>query len=90
MPDLFGEHNKRYGTPARRRAHQCRHLWSHRSYGSARGSEAPTCTAGSAQSSVFGFLTAYALLAVSLPFARKALGQHFPPDYSHQLVHSSW
>jgi amino acid transporter len=26
--------------------------------------------------SVFGFLTAYALVAVSLPFARRALGQH--------------
>jgi amino acid transporter len=26
--------------------------------------------------SVFGFLTAYALVAVALPFARKALGQH--------------
>ena len=26
--------------------------------------------------SVFGFLTAYALVAVALPFARSALGQH--------------
>jgi amino acid transporter len=26
--------------------------------------------------SVFGFLTAYALVAVALPFARKAVGQH--------------
>jgi amino acid transporter len=26
--------------------------------------------------SVFGFLTAYALVAVALPFARRALGQH--------------
>jgi amino acid transporter len=25
---------------------------------------------------VFGFLTAYALVAVALPFARRALGQH--------------
>jgi hypothetical protein len=25
---------------------------------------------------VFGFLTAYALVALALPFARKALGQH--------------
>jgi amino acid transporter len=27
--------------------------------------------------SVFGFLTAYALVALALPFARRALGQHF-------------
>jgi amino acid transporter len=26
--------------------------------------------------SVFGFLTAYALVAVALPFARRAMGQH--------------
>jgi amino acid transporter len=26
--------------------------------------------------SVFGFLTAYALVALALPFARRALGQH--------------
>jgi amino acid transporter len=26
--------------------------------------------------SVFGFLTAYALVAIALPFARRALGQH--------------
>jgi amino acid transporter len=31
--------------------------------------------------SVFGFLTAYALVAVALPFARRALGQH-----SHRVV----
>jgi amino acid transporter len=31
--------------------------------------------------SVFGFLTAYALVAVALPFARRALGQH-----SHWIV----
>ena len=35
--------------------------------------------------SVFGFLTAYALVAVSLPFARRALGQH-----SHAVVVISW
>jgi amino acid transporter len=29
--------------------------------------------------SVFGFLTAYALVAVALPFARRALGQHSRP-----------
>jgi amino acid transporter len=28
--------------------------------------------------SVFGFLTAYALVAVALPFARRAMGQHSP------------
>jgi amino acid transporter len=28
--------------------------------------------------SVFGFLTAYALVALALPFARSALGQHSP------------
>jgi amino acid transporter len=31
--------------------------------------------------SVFGFLTAYALVAIALPFARRALGQH-----SHAVV----
>jgi len=35
--------------------------------------------------SVFGFLTAYALVAVALPFARKALGQH-----SHIVTILSW
>jgi len=35
--------------------------------------------------SVFGFLTAYALIAVALPFARSALGQH-----SQTVVIVSW
>ena len=34
--------------------------------------------------SVFGFLTAYALVALALPFARRALGQH-----SHLLAATS-
>jgi hypothetical protein len=41
-----------------------------------RGVSGRRCTTGSGSLSVFGFLTAYALVAAALPFARRALGQH--------------
>ena len=37
--------------------------------------------------SVFGFLTAYALVAVALPFARSARGQHSHPVAAAQRAH---
>jgi len=85
MPDLFGRTHKRFGTPgagvvltgvvmfAATAALAVNRVGGTDMYG----------WLGSV--SVFGFLTAYALVAISLPFARKALGQH-----SHTITAISW
>lgn len=85
MPDLFGRTHKRFGTPAASviaigivtylatAALALRHVDGTDMYG----------WLGSI--SVFGFLTAYALVAIALPFARKTLGQH-----SHAITAISW
>jgi amino acid transporter len=85
IPDLFGRTHKRFGTPgagvvltgvvmfAATAALAVNRVGGTDMYG----------WLGSV--SVFGFLTAYALVAISLPFARKALGQH-----SHTITAISW
>lgn len=85
LPDVFGKTHKRYGTPGAGVV-LCSTLML-----TATGILAACGVSGSnvyewlGSISVFGFLTSYALVAIALPFAHKALGQH-----SRSVTAVSW
>jgi amino acid transporter len=76
LPDIFGRAHKRYGTPGAG-VILCSIVML-----AATGTLAAWGVSGSniyewlGSISVFGFLTSYALVAIALPFAHKALGHH--------------
>ncbi|MFC5864794.1 APC family permease [Acidicapsa dinghuensis] len=85
LPDVFGRGHKRFGTP------RAGVILCSAAMLAVTGALAICGVSGSniyewlGSISVFGFLTAYALVAIALPFARKALGQH-----SHFIAAVSW
>jgi amino acid transporter len=85
MPDIFGRTHKRYGTPGAGVCLTCIVMFIATTALAVRNVEGTDMYGWLGEISVFGFLTAYALVAVSLPFARKALGQH-----SHLVTAISW
>jgi amino acid transporter len=85
MPDLFGRTHKRYGTPGAGVVLTSVVMFAATAAMALRGVGGTDMYGWLGSISVFGFLTAYALVAVSLPFARKALGQH-----SHMVTAISW
>jgi amino acid transporter len=68
--------NKRHGTPGTAIALSTGLMLAVTAALSLRGVEGADMYDWLGSLSVFGFLTAYALVAVALPFARRALGQH--------------
>jgi len=85
MPDIFGRTHKRYGTPGAGVVLTCAVMFAATAALALRNVGGTDMYGWIGSISVFGFLTAYALVAVSLPFARKALGQH-----SHLVTAISW
>lgn len=76
MPDLFGRTHKRFGTPGAGVILTCVAMFAITAAMSMRNVSGTDMYGWLGSLSVFGFLTAYALVAIALPFARKALGQH--------------
>ena len=76
LPDLFGRTHKRYGTPVAGVALTSIAMFLATVALAIKGVAGFDMYGWLGAISVFGFLTAYALVAVSLPFAKKALGQH--------------
>jgi amino acid transporter len=76
MPDVFGRTHKRFGTPGAGVALCCIAMFAATAALAAKGVGGTDMYGWIGSISVFGFLTAYALTAIALPFARKALGQH--------------
>jgi amino acid transporter len=76
LPDVFGRGHRRYGTPG------AGVIFCSGVMLAVTGALAALGVIGSniyewlGSISVFGFLTSYALVAIALPFARKAIGQH--------------
>jgi amino acid transporter len=85
MPDIFGRTHKRFGTPGAGVILSCLVMFAATSLLVLNGVGGADIYGWLGSISVFGFLTAYALVAVSLPFARRALGQH-----SHSVMLISW
>ena len=85
MPDMFGRTYKKFGTPAAGVIAICLTMFLATAAMAAKGIGGTDIYGWLGSISVFGFLTAYGLMAVSLPFARKALGQH-----SHAVALVSW
>ncbi len=85
IPDVFGRTHKKYGTPVSGVALTCIAMFVATAGLALRGVGGTDMYGWLGSISVFGFLTAYALVAVSLPFARRALGQH-----SHVVAVVSW
>jgi amino acid transporter len=76
LPDTFAHTHKRFGTPTRGVILTGLIMFLVSAPLILRGATGPDIYSWLGSISVFGFLTAYALVAVALPFARKALGQH--------------
>ena len=76
IPDLFGKTHRRFGTPGAGVIATELLMFSATAELSLRGVGGTDMYGWLGSISVFGFLTVYALVAVSLPFARRALGQH--------------
>jgi amino acid transporter len=76
MPDTFARTHKRFGTPTMGVMLTGIVMFAASAPLILHGSTGPDIYSWLGSLSVFGFLTAYALVAVALPFARKALGQH--------------
>jgi len=76
MPDAFGQTHKRFGTPAAGVILTGVVMFAATAALALKGVGGTDMYGWLGSVSVFGFLTAYALVAVSLPFARRALGQH--------------
>jgi amino acid transporter len=76
LPDIFGRTHKRYGTPVSGVALTTVVMFLATAALAIKGVAGFDMYGWLGAVSVFGFLTAYALVAVSLPFAKKALGQH--------------
>jgi amino acid transporter len=85
MPDIFGRTHRRFGTPGAGVILTCLVMFAATALLAINGVGGTDIYGWLGSVSVFGFLTAYALVAVSLPFARKALGQH-----SHSVMLVSW
>jgi amino acid transporter len=76
LPDTFARTHKRFGTPSAGVILTGLVMFTTTAPLILRGVTGPDIYSWLGSISVFGFLTAYALVAVALPFARKALGQH--------------
>ena len=85
MPDLFGKTHPRFGTPGAGVILISLGMFLATAALAINGVSGTDMYGWLGSISVFGFLTAYALVAASLPFARKALGQH-----SHTVAIVSW
>jgi len=85
MPDLFGKTHPRFGTPGAGVILISLVMFLATAALAINGVSGTDMYGWLGSISVFGFLTAYALVAASLPFARKALGQH-----SHTVAIVSW
>jgi amino acid transporter len=85
MPDVFGRTHKRFGTPGEGVVLIGVVMFASTVLLAVQGVSASDMYGWLGSISVFGFLTAYALVAVALPFARRALGQH-----SHSIAIVSW
>jgi amino acid transporter len=76
LPPVFERTNKKHGTPGPAIALSVGLMLAATAAMQLRGFEGTDMYDLLGSLSVFGFLTAYALVAVALPFARRALGQH--------------
>jgi amino acid transporter len=76
LPSVFERTNKRHGTPGPAIALSAGLMLAATAAMQMRGFAGTDMYDLLGSLSVFGFLTAYALVAVALPFARRALGQH--------------
>ncbi len=85
LPDTFGRTHKKFGTPTAGVILSSAAVFAATAALALNGIEGFDMYLWLGSVSVFGFLTAYALVAVSLPFARKVVGQH-----SHLVTAVSW
>ena len=76
LPDILGGTHKRFGTPGTGVILSGLIMFAATAPLILNGVSGTDMYSWLGSISVFGFLTAYALVAVALPFARKALGQH--------------
>jgi amino acid transporter len=76
LPQMLERTNRRHGTPGLAVAVAAGLMLVVTAVLSLRGVAGSDMYDWMGSLSVFGFLTAYALVAVALPFARRALGQH--------------
>ena len=76
LPATLSRTNPRHGTPGAAIALSTGLMFGAAALLVARGAAGTDLYDWLGSLSVFGFLTAYALVAVALPFARRALGQH--------------
>jgi amino acid transporter len=76
MPDIFGKTHKRFGTPGGGVLLVSLVMFVSTAVLALEGVGGIDMYGWLGAISVFGFLTAYALVAVALPFARRAAGQH--------------
>jgi len=76
LPSALQRTNPRHGTPGAAVALSVALMFCATAAMALRGDTGSTMYDLMGSLSVFGFLTAYALVAVALPFARRALGQH--------------
>jgi len=76
LPQMLERTNKRHGTPGAAVAISAGLMLAVTAALSLRGVAGSDMYDWLGSLSVFGFLTAYALVAMALPFARRALGQH--------------
>ena len=85
MPDVFGRTHPKFGTPSAGVLLTGAVIFVATAALALKGAGASDIYGWLGSVSVFGFLTAYALIAVALPFARKASGRH-----SGTVVAISW
>ena len=85
LPDAFGETHRKFGTPGRGVALAGAAMFASTLGMAIDGVGAADIYGRLGAIAVFGFLTVYGLVAVALPFARRALGQH-----SHSVAVISW
>jgi amino acid transporter len=85
VPDIFGRTHRKFGTPSAGVVLSSVAMFLATMGLSLHGVGGTDMYGWLGSISVFGFITAYALVAIALPFARKALGQH-----SHIVAIVSW
>jgi amino acid transporter len=76
MPSALQRTNQRHGTPGAAVALSIALMFAAVAFMALHGETGSTMYDLMGSLSVFGFLTAYALVALALPFARRALGHH--------------
>ncbi len=76
VPDVFGKTHRRFGTPAAGVILTGLSIFAATAALAFKGVAAIDLYGWLGSIAVFGFLTAYGLVAVALPYARKAVGQH--------------